>query len=155
MDAVMPYDDPTLKEFDNYYQARSASQRARAENWAVAVFAIKYLKSMRIKATNELKNRHLLVGLKDAEKGQLAAGKDSCQKKVVRKGLSEKGCQKTADKLIELLKAHPSLTQAGMSNTLGISRQAIQKHLSNLKKAGRLRRIGPDKGGHWEVIEKA
>ena len=37
MDAVMPYDDPTLKEFDNYYQARSASQRERAENWAVAI----------------------------------------------------------------------------------------------------------------------
>ncbi|MBO7619542.1 MAG: antitoxin VbhA family protein, partial [Victivallales bacterium] len=33
----MPYDDPTLKEFDNYYQARSASQRERAENWAVAI----------------------------------------------------------------------------------------------------------------------
>lgn len=164
----------------------------------IAVFAIKYLKSMRIKATNdlfaenswffrnalvranyenllddisrdfeplehffrnlmlgeknELKNRYLLIGLKEAEKGQLAAGKDGCQKKVVRKGLSEKGCKKTADKLIELLKAHPSLTQVGMSNALGISRQAVQKHIANLKKSGRLRRVGPDKGGHWEVI---
>ena len=190
----MPYDDPTLKEFDNYYQAKSASQRERAENWAVA---ISLQKSMRIKATNdlfaenswffrnalvranyenplagisrdfeplerffrnlmlgeknELKNRYLLVDLKDAEKGQLAAGKDGCQKKVVRKRLSEKGCQKTADKLIELLKSQPSLTQEGMSNALGISRQAVQKHISNLKKAGRLRRIGPDKGGHWGV----
>ena len=33
----MPYDDPSLKEFDNYYQARSASKRERAENWAVAI----------------------------------------------------------------------------------------------------------------------
>ena len=33
----MPYDDPNLKEFDNYYQARSASKRERAENWAVAI----------------------------------------------------------------------------------------------------------------------
>ena len=199
MDAVMPYDDPTLKEFDNYYQARSASQRERAENWAVAVFAIKYLKSMHIKATNdlfaenswffrnalvranyenllggisrdfeplerffgnlmlgeknELKSRYLLVGIKESEKGQLAAGKEGCQKKVVRKGLSEKGCQKTADKLIELIKSHPLLTQVGMSNALGISRQAVQKHLSNLKKSGRLRRVGPDKGGHWEALE--
>lgn len=165
----------------------------------IAVFAIKYLKSMQIKATNdlfaenswffrnalvranyenllgripcdfeplerffrnlvlgeknELKNRYLLVGLKDAEKGQLAAGKEGSQKAVVRKGLSEKGCQKTADKLIELIKSHPSLTQVGMSNALGISRQAVQKHIANLKKSGRLRRIGPDKGGHWEALE--
>lgn len=33
----MPYDDPNLKEFDDYYQARSASKRERAENWAVAI----------------------------------------------------------------------------------------------------------------------
>jgi predicted ArsR family transcriptional regulator len=39
-----------------------------------------------------------------------------------------------------------------LAKSLGISRQAVQKHLSNLKAAGRLRRIGPDKGGHWEVF---
>jgi len=32
---------------------------------------------------------------------------------------------------------------------------AIQKHIERLKDAQRLRRVGPDKGGHWEVIEKA
>mgnify|MGYP003346940038 CR=1 FL=1 len=53
---------------------------------------------------------------------------------------------------MELLSAHPDLTQAGMVAALGISRQAIQKHLANLKRAGRLRRVGPDKGGHWEVV---
>ena len=37
----------------------------------------------------------------------------------------------------------------------GISRSAIQKHIERLKDAQRLRRVGPDKGGHWEVIEKA
>lgn len=90
-----------------------------------------------------------LIGCDPA--GCVGTGKEGCQNKVVRKGLSEKGCQKTADKLIALIKSHPSLTQVGMSNALGISRQAVQKHLSNLKKAGRLRRVGPDKGGHWEV----
>ena len=34
-----------------------------------------------------------------------------------------------------------------------VSRSAIQKHIERLKDAQRLRRIGPDKGGHWEVIE--
>lgn len=291
----MPYDDPSLKEFDNYYQAKSASLRERAENWAVAiglhglifegvfphagfvrevnlrkrewvlrgdsvtyghaptiektlehdfdrereysysgkskmaivahfarfiagiwqihpfregntrataVFAIKYLKSMRIKATNdlfaehswffrnalvranyenplkdiardfeplerffrnlilgeknELKNRYLIVGISDAEKatvgkgGKTAAKKrseKSGQKKVVRKS-----GQKTVDRLLELLRKHPHLTQAGMVNALMVTRSTVQKHLSNLKSAGKLRRVGPDKGGHWEVI---
>ena len=34
---------------------------------------------------------------------------------------------------------------------IGITRSTIQKHIANLKKAGRLRRVGPDKGGHWAV----
>ena len=164
----------------------------------IAVFAIKYMKSMRIKATNdlfaenawffrnalvranyenplagisrdfeplerffrnlmlgednELKNRYLLVGLKDAERGQLAAGKDGCQKKAVRKKRSEKSGQKTVDRLLSLLKEQPHLTQEGMVAALMITRSTVQKHISNLKKVGRLRRIGPDKGGHWEVI---
>ena len=40
-----------------------------------------------------------------------------------------------------------------MMKCLGVkSRNAIQKHIANLKKAGRLRRVGPDKGGHWEAV---
>lgn len=105
---------------------------------------------------HELKNRYLLVGLGKRQKAELKAGRKGvekrpekgCQKKVVRKG-----CQKTADKLMELLSARPDLTQAGMVSALGISRQAIQKHLAKLKEAGRLRRIGPDRGGHWEVVK--
>jgi predicted HTH transcriptional regulator len=27
-------------------------------------------------------------------------------------------------------------------------------HIKKMKAAGIIRRIGPDKGGHWEVIEK-
>ncbi len=132
----MPYDDPTLKKFDSYYQAKSASQRERAENWAVAI------------GIGERKNRYLLVGLKETERARLDAVEHGGQKKVVRKG-----GQKTSDRLLALLKNQPHLTQMGMSNALGINRSAIQKQISRLKAAGRLRRVGPDKGGHWEVLK--
>ena len=33
----MGYDDPQLKEFENYYVAKKAGFRERAENWAVAI----------------------------------------------------------------------------------------------------------------------
>jgi ATP-dependent DNA helicase RecG len=41
-----------------------------------------------------------------------------------------------------------------MSKEIGISTTAIDKNLIALKQKGLLRRIGPDKGGHWEVIEE-
>ena len=36
---------------------------------------------------------------------------------------------------------------------LGISRRAVAKQIAILKESGQLRRIGPDKGGHWEIVE--
>jgi len=79
-------------------------------------------------------------------RGESQGGK----KKVVRKG-----GKKTGDRLLELIRSNPKVTFAEMVSVIGISRSAIQKHIERLKDAQRLRRVGPDKGGHWDVIEKA
>ena len=79
-------------------------------------------------------------------RGESQGGK----KKVVRKG-----GKKTVDRLLELIRGNPKITFAEMVSVAGISRSAIQKHIERLKDAQRLRRVGPDKGGHWEVIEKS
>ena len=79
-------------------------------------------------------------------RGESQGGK----KKVVRKG-----GKKTVDRLLELIRGNPKITFAEMVSAAGISRSAIQKHIERLKDAQRLRRVGPDKGGHREVIEKS
>ncbi len=110
----------------------------------------RFFRNLMLGEKNELKSRYLCVGLSCAQRDELSQGRLSekgCQKKVVRKG-----CQKTSDKLLLLLREQPHLTQVGMASALGLSRQAIQKHLKALKETNRLRRKGPDKGGHWEVI---
>jgi len=35
---------------------------------------------------------------------------------------------------------------------IGISTTATDKNLAKLKRKGVLRRIGPARGGHWEVV---
>ncbi len=79
-------------------------------------------------------------------KGAAKGGK----KKVVRKG-----GKKTADRLLEMIRANPKITFAAMVAALGISRSAIQKHVARLKDAQLLRRVGPDKGGEWRVVSSA
>ena len=82
------------------------------------------------------------------------ARKEGCQNaKSGKKKAVRKSGKKTVDKLWELLKDQPHLTLAGMVAALGITRSTIQKHLARFKASGRLRRVGPDKGGHWEVVE--
>ena len=35
----------------------------------------------------------------------------------------------------------------------GLSQRTVEKMIAILKKEGVLKRIGPDKGGHWEVVK--
>ena len=40
-----------------------------------------------------------------------------------------------------------------MANIIGIDRRNIARQIKNLQAKGIIRRVGPDKGGHWEVID--
>jgi ATP-dependent DNA helicase RecG len=39
-----------------------------------------------------------------------------------------------------------------LSAVMGISERKIKENIKKLKQKGALRRVGPDKGGHWEVL---
>ncbi len=66
---------------------------------------------------------------------------------------AQKTAQKIAQKIILLVECDNKITIAGLADKCGCSVRMMNYHLSSLKAAGRLRRIGPDKGGHWEVVE--
>ena len=59
----------------------------------------------------------------------------------------------TRERVYELIKTNPYITRDELTKVLGISPSAIQKHIDKLKEV-RIRRIGGDFGGHWEIIEK-
>lgn len=61
------------------------------------------------------------------------------------------GKPKTRDIILGLLSKHPTFTTADLAGSIGISTKGIEKHLARLKAEGVLKRIGPDKGGHWQV----
>jgi len=54
-----------------------------------------------------------------------------------------------------LLKEKPELSLAELAVLLGKSVRTIERATAKLVKAGELRRIGPAKGGHWEVGGKS
>jgi ATP-dependent DNA helicase RecG len=71
-------------------------------------------------------------------------------------GLPDKlpeGLPENARKIIEMIKSNPHVTIDELSNALGISRTSIKKNVNKLKEKGIVERIGPDKGGHWQIME--
>ncbi len=63
----------------------------------------------------------------------------------------EKTSEKTSEKILTLLIENSGLTIAEMAQTLGTSTRTIERNLKKLQDAKRLKRIGADKGGYWEV----
>ncbi len=57
------------------------------------------------------------------------------------------------EKIVRLMRMNSKITTEELSKEIGISTRGIEKHIAKLKKEGRVKRIGADKGGHWKVVE--
>ena len=60
---------------------------------------------------------------------------------------------KSREKIITAIKGNGRHTTNSLAELVGVSPKAIEKHLAKLKAEGIIVRIGPDKGGHWEVVD--
>ena len=65
----------------------------------------------------------------------------------------EKSAEKSTEKIIRHLAENPHATQNELAVVTGLSVRGVEKNLSRLKASGIIRRVGPDKGGHWEVVK--
>ena len=63
----------------------------------------------------------------------------------------EKTVGKTAGKIIDAITKNSNITIPELMIETGLSRRGVEYQLSKLKKEKKIQRIGPAKGGHWEV----
>jgi ATP-dependent DNA helicase RecG len=61
---------------------------------------------------------------------------------------------KSVEKIIILIKNNPHITQKEMAQQTGLSRRGVEKNIGILKKKGKIKRIGPANGGHWQIIDQ-
>jgi ATP-dependent DNA helicase RecG len=66
---------------------------------------------------------------------------------------TQKSTQKSSQKILELMRDDPTITIADLALRIGITEWAIKKQIRKMKAQGRIQRIGPDKGGCWQVTE--
>ena len=65
----------------------------------------------------------------------------------------EKSREKSREKILKMIRQKPTVTAQEMMDSLGLSRAGIEKIVKKLQQEHRISRVGPDKGGHWEVVE--
>lgn len=61
---------------------------------------------------------------------------------------------KTKVKLLELMTQKPDITREELAKNLDLTISGIDWNIRQLKKSGKIKRIGSDKDGHWEVIDQ-
>ena len=57
-------------------------------------------------------------------------------------------------KILGGISENPRITIPELAKMAGLSQIGVKYNLKKLKKDGVLKRVGPDKGGHWKVLEK-
>ncbi len=61
---------------------------------------------------------------------------------------------KISEQIIKLLSDNPSMTLAEVAREIGKSLSTVERASAKLVKSGQMKYIGPQKGGHWEIIEQ-
>lgn len=61
---------------------------------------------------------------------------------------------KRRDASIYWLRPQPSITIEELMSKTGLSRNGIKCNLNQLKTVVRIRRVGPDSDGHWEIVSE-
>lgn len=54
--------------------------------------------------------------------------------------------------ILDLIKLHPDYNYSKFADEIGVSEATIKRRLGQLRKEGKIVRIGANKNGHWEVI---
>ena len=131
--------------------------------WVEFPFSAAYLAAdARLRRAGDQPENHQKTTRKDGqqpEKGQKTAGEDreeasgepeDDQKRV---GSARKPPETPSlyDRILALLRRQPSVSRREMAATLGTTRSIVRYRLDKLRAAGKIERIGPDKGGYWKV----
>jgi len=72
---------------------------------------------------------------------------------VFKRRVLKKTVEKTVEKIVLFMKENPKITIKELVEKTGLTRRGVEWNIAKLKEAGKIKRIGPAKGGHWEVKE--
>lgn len=149
---------------DHSWYFRNALVRANYKNSALEIdYEYKYLerffRNMLLGEQWVLKNRYLVINPPEEYKEQPRLDtRTSTQEKLVNTPTSTQETsaatqESTQEKIVRLIRKNPRTTRVQLARAVGITPDGVKKQLDKLKAAGRIKHVGPTKGGHWEIIE--
>ena len=57
------------------------------------------------------------------------------------------------EKILEAIRENPKITQKQLAAVSGLSLRGVEWNMAKLKNEGKIKRLGSDKKGTWEIVE--
>jgi len=94
----------------------------------------------------------LKTGLQSGLESRLQSGLESALQNALESALQN--APKSAPKIIEQINNNPRATITDIANLTGYSRRWVAETMKRLQEQGIIKRIGSDKSGYWEIVDK-
>ncbi len=85
--------------------------------------------------------------------GSAGDGSTTQERGATTQETTQEGHATTQDRILNLLRTEPTISGRLIAERIGITQDGVKYHLTRLRAAGRVRHVGPTKGGRWEVSE--
>ena len=160
---------------DNSWYFRNALARANFADFRYGAkrdwsFLEAFFRNLLLGEDNLLKSRLMLIGMSEREREivarslgigggknvrRMATGEKTARKSSLKSSLKSrlKSRLKSKERILSVMAARPDAALPQVAKETGLSLAGVKKNVRQLKEEGRLRRVGPDKGGHWEVVK--
>ncbi len=66
-------------------------------------------------------------------------------------GVTNTVTKDNAELILEMLAANPRMSTASIAEHLAISKRGVRYHLDKLSSEGRIKHVGPTRGGYWQI----
>jgi len=57
------------------------------------------------------------------------------------------------ERVLSTIKNNKKISRSEISRELNVGKDIVKEYIEKLKNKGYLKRIGPDKGGYWQIIK--
>ena len=147
----------------NSWYFRNALVRANYKNLIEGieenpVYLERFFRNLILGENNELKNRYTHIDYDEYIKkfGEKAISSEKNQSINDTAKITQKITVKITvnqQKIIDVIKENPFVTQEELSSIVGIARLNINKNMKKMQEQGIIKRVGADKNGHWEILK--
>ncbi|MCL2484767.1 MAG: Fic family protein [Endomicrobia bacterium] len=132
---------------ENSLYFRNALVRANYNNLENGIYeTMEYLNrffgNLLLGEKNVLNNRDMQIKIGDIE--------NKCPENTQK---TPRKHPENAQKILDALAINPSASRQELAKTLRMTEDRVKWNINKLREAGTIRRVGPDKGGHWEIIK--